>query len=164
MLNDREICKPEDVAAQVRYLEATPVRRIAELLKAGRCRLSRGNVTSLGALGALKTEFGQIGPYVCSEGDRQAKFSVGEVLPLLGRDTSADPTMLASIEALIVAHREGRVEYNITLFLIGGAVIIKDGNKRTIAYHAAQQGSEARIVYPVFIVEPVEPTANIVAN
>ena len=98
-------------------------------------------------LGALKTEFGQIGPYVCSETDRQAKFSVAEVLPLLWKDPNADSAMLASIEALIVAHREGLVEYNITLFQIGDSVIIKDGNKRTIAYHAAQQGAEDRILF-----------------
>jgi hypothetical protein len=155
LFNDREICKPEEVAAQVRYLEATPVRGIAELLKTHRCRLDRANVTSVAALGALKTEFGQLGPYVCSETDRQDKFSVAEGLPLLRRDPDADPAMLASIERLIVAHREGRVEYNITLLQNGDSVIIKDGNKRTIAYHAEQQGADDRIVYPVFVVEPI---------
>jgi hypothetical protein len=154
MFEKRKTCSRDETAAQIRYLSATPVKGIAELLKAGHCRLCRGNVTSLATLGALKTEFGQIGSHVCSRSEGQEKFLVGEVLPLLREDPNADPAMLASIEAFIVSHNQGRVEYNITLFQIGSEFIVKDGNKRTIAYHALQQGGKDRIVYPVFIVEP----------
>ena len=46
----------------------------------------------------------------------------------------------------------GEVEYNVTIFDFGNTFIMKDGNKRTIAfYERRKEAGNDVIEYPVFI-------------
>lgn len=152
MIADVRPCSPEELQSQIAYLEATPVREIAELLRVGRCSLKKGIVRSLPELGLLKTEFGPIGPLVPSASDGEVKFRVHEVAPILRANPGVDDGgLLAKIEALIEADARGQIQYNVTIFHHGGELIVKDGNKRAIAFYERRKGSGNRIEFPVFI-------------
>jgi hypothetical protein len=156
MITNVEGCSEEEAQAQIRYLAQTPIRGIAELLESGRCRLKKGVVSSLIALGSLNTEFGQIGSLVPSVSNEERKFRVSEIVPLLRSNPDADERLLQKIEAFVAADKRGEVKYNVTIFNYGDALVIKDGNKRTIAFYERRKESASDdIEFFVYIVEPV---------
>ena len=59
------------------------------------------------------------------------------------------------IEAFVEADKLGEVKYNVTIFNYGNALVIKDGNKRTIAFYERRKESADDIEFFVYIVEPV---------
>jgi hypothetical protein len=156
MITNIEDCSEEEVQAQIRYLAQTPVRGIAELLQSGRCRLKKGVVSSLIALGSLNTEFGQIGSLVPPVSNKERKFRVSEIVPLLRSNPDADDRLRQRIEAFVEADEQGEVKYNVTIFNYGNAIVIKDGNKRSIAFYERRKESASDdIEFSVYIVESV---------
>jgi len=141
-------------------LEATPVRVIAKLLRTGQCTLKSGIVRSLAQLGALKTEFGHIGVLLPPTVHGERKFRVCEVGPVLRSNAGVDNGgLLREIDAFIAKDERGEVQYNVTIFRQGTDLVVKDGNKRTIAFYERRKGSSDEIEFPVFIVEPAEQGA-----
>jgi hypothetical protein len=131
------------------------VRGIGELLRRRVCTLSKGRVKTLRDLGALKTEFGQIGmllPHV-STGER--KFRISEVTPLLRTNPGLDDELLRKIDEFASKDRRGEVTYNVTIFSHGSDLVVKDGNKRTIAFYERRRDSlTEQIDFPVFLIQP----------
>jgi hypothetical protein len=120
MIEDVEGCHEKELQAQIAYLESTPVRGIADLLRNGRCTLKKGIVRSLHCLGNLKTEFGQIGPLTPSATEGEGKFRVSEVVPTLRANRHVnDGDLLRAIEVFIEKDSLGEVEYNVTIFDFG---------------------------------------------
>lgn len=157
VIADVRSCSFEEFRRQIGYLEATPVRGIAELLRTGRCTLKRGIVRSLAQLGALKTEFGQIGVLLPPAMHGERKFRVREVAPVLRSNPEVDEGgLLREIDAFIEKDERGEVQYDVTIFRQGTDLVVKDGNKRTIAFYERRKGSSDEIEFPVFIVEPAE--------
>lgn len=155
MIADLRDCTEQELQAQIKYLEETPVRGIAQLLRSGRCVLKRGSVPTLTQLGALKTEFGQIGPLVPAATHGEMKFRVAELVPLLRNNPGVDDGLLTKIEAFVEKDERGEVEYNVTIFDHGNDLVIKDGNKRTAAFFERRKGSSNdAIAFPVFVVQP----------
>jgi hypothetical protein len=151
-------CSPEETRRHITYLSSTPVSRIAELLRSRRCVLKKGVVSSLQYLGSLKTEFGQIGPLVPAQQIGERKFLVSEIVPILraNRDVP-DGGLLESIEAVMGKVARNEVEFNITILLLNGEIIVKDGNKRTIAYYENRKNlNQTEIHYEVYVVEPAQ--------
>lgn len=105
MIEEIRVCSPSEVEAQIRYLERTPVAGIARMLEAGRCRLSKGVVRSLTSLGALKTEFGQLGTIPPPAMSGEQKFRVSEVLSAL-RQLPDSGGLLRRIEAFLQMNTE----------------------------------------------------------
>ena len=156
MIEDVTDCSAPEVEAQIAYLSGTPVRGIAGLLRAGRCRLRKGVVRSLGFLSSLKTEFGQLGPHEPPTDQGEQKFRVREVLPVLRENPECGGDLLRAIEALR-AKDEREIEYNVTVMRVGADLVIKDGNKRTIDFSERHKGGPDLIEYPVFLVELTGP-------
>jgi hypothetical protein len=152
VIDDVKDCSPAEVQAQIAYLDGTPVRGIAHLLRKGRCRLRKGVVRSLAFLKSLKTEFGKLGPHEPAVEQGEPKFRVAEVLPLLRGDPDSGGELLTAVEA-ILAKDERDIEYNVTVMRIGADLIVKDGNKRTIAFCERSKDAGDQIEYPVFLVE-----------
>jgi len=142
MIEDLEECSEREIQDQIAYLEGTPVRGIADLLRNGQCTLKKGVVRSLNRLGNLKTEFGEIGTLIPSATEGDKKFRVSEVVPTLRTNPNVDDGgLLAEIEDFIEKDRLGKVEYNVTIFDFGNEFIMKDGNKRTIAFYENRKDS-----------------------
>lgn len=154
MIDDIQRCNAGDLESMIRYLAASPVFSIAALLREGRLTLKRGVIRSVGDLGMLKTEFGNLGKLVPSQRAGEPKFLVSEVLPSLRRNPGADDGLLDAILGFMGSDERGQVEYVVTVFRAGTDLIVKDGNKRTIAYFERRRGNLKAIDYPVFIVEP----------
>ncbi|MES9838687.1 MAG: hypothetical protein AB2653_09440 [Candidatus Thiodiazotropha endolucinida] len=155
MIHDIEDCVPEEVQYQITYLAKTPVRGIASLLLSGRCTLKKGVIRSLKYLGGLKTEFGEIGPLIPSAKEGEKKFLVSEIVPILKANPEVeDNGLLVAIEDFMAKDKRGEVTYNnITIFDIGQEYIIKDGDKRSIAFYENNKTHNSDIVdYPVFVV------------
>lgn len=154
MISDLRDCTEQELQAQINYLEGTPVRGIAELLRTGQCVLKRGSVPTFTHLGALKTEFGQIGPLVPNATDGETKFRVAELVPLLRNNSGVDDGLLQKIDAFVEKDKRGEVDYNVTIFDHGNDLVIKDGNKRTVAFFERRKGSSNdAIAFPVFVVQ-----------
>lgn len=152
MIQGVEQCSNEETNAQIEYLISTPVSGITEYLINGQLKLSKGNVESLEFLGSLKTEFGVIGSIVPKSMEGQKKFRVSELVPALkNHPTVDDGGLLKKIES--IASNVNEIEFNITVLALGNELIIKDGNKRTIAFYENRKESLNRdICYPVYIV------------
>lgn len=150
-------CEPEEIASQISYLDSTPVSGIAQLLRSGKCILSKGFITSLQALGFLKTEFGQIGTLIPSSITGQKKFIVSEIVPVLRANPGAkDDGLLRTIEALIEKEANDEVDFNVTLFKMNEEYIIKDGNKRTVSFYENRRHlKQDKIRYEVYLVKPI---------
>ncbi len=163
MITDVENCSAEELQNQIAYLANTAVRGIAELLRNGQCTLKKGIVRSLSWLGNLKTEFGQIGPLIPSATEGEKKFRVSEIVPLLRANPVVDDGgLLKAIEAFIEKDTLGEVEYNVTIFNFGNDLVMKDGDKRTVAfYEHRKETSNNSIEFPVFIVQPAGMAPNI---
>lgn len=146
-------CTQEELEAQIRYLEQTPVRGLAALLRAGTCDLSAGHVRSVASIGGLKTEFGELGPLRPPSREGARKFLVSEVWPALEATPGADDAMHTAIARFMRKDEYGDVDYNITLVLFDGEVIVKDGNKRTIAFYERRRTFAGSIEFPVFVVD-----------
>ncbi len=157
MLENIIECEPEELESQLRYLDSTPVSGIAQLLRSGKCLLSKGIVTSLQALGDLKTEFSQIGPLIPSSITGQGKFIVSEIVQILRANPDVkDDGLLQSIEALIEKETNDEIDFNITLFKMNEEFIIKDGNKRTIAFFENRRHlNQDNIRYEVYLVNSI---------
>lgn len=152
MIEEVRPCSVIEILRQATYLEATPVRDIAWKLRVGQVSLSRGIVRSLVDLGALKTEFGQIGPLPAPARTGASKFLVSEVLPLLTENPGADDVLLAKIQYLIGKDARGAVDFNTTVLRLGTDLIVKDGNKRAIAFYERRRGSRDAVEFSVFVV------------
>ncbi len=155
MITDVENCSADELQRQIAYLCKTPVRKIAKCLWGRQCTLKKGIVRSLKALGNLKTEFGKIGSSFPKGTDGEQKFRVSEVMPLLRSKRECDAQLQNKIEAFIAKDGRGEVEYNVTVFCSGNDPIIKDGNKRTIAfYERRKELSNDVIEFRVYVVQP----------
>jgi len=152
MIADIKLCTASELADQIRYLSPTPVSDIAKLLQSGQCRLSQGVIRSLADLGALKTEFGAIGPLTPPAMQGEKKFRVREILSLLHANPGIDVDLHTKIDAFL-QDDEGNIDYNVTVMRLNNDLIIKDGNKRSIAFYERRRGSTEQIDYPVFLVE-----------
>ena len=135
-------------------MHETPVRGIGALVRARKCVLKRGSLRTLAALAALKTEFGQIGPFVPRASDGERKFRIAEIVPLLRSNPGADDELLRRIEGFVEKDSRGEVRYNVTILLQGSEYIVKDGNKRTIAFYERRRESMTHLIeFPVFVVQ-----------
>lgn len=154
MIDDLRVCLNSEVADQIAYLENTPVRGIANLLKRKQCNLYQGSICSLKALGNMKTEFGDIGRLTPSATEGQKKFRVSEVVPILRANPDVDDRgLLKAIDTFIQKDRVGEIDYNVTIFNLENEYIIKDGDKRTIAFYENRKSSKyGDIEYPVYVV------------
>lgn len=132
----------------------TPVADIASLLLNSHCVLKKGNIRSLRYLGNLKTEFGAIGPLFPSAHEGEKKFRVSEMAPvLIANPEVEDNGLLQAIEKLMAKDERGEVSYNVTILDCGAEYLIKDGNKRTIAFFENKRAAGIdNILYPVFVV------------
>jgi hypothetical protein len=154
MIHDIKECVSKEVQSQIAYLAQTPVRGIASLLRSGQCMLSKGVIRSLNYLGELKTEFGQIGPLIPSAEEGEKKFRVSEIVPILKANPKVqDNGLLVAIEEFMAKDKRGEVSYNVTIFDTGSEYIIKDGDKRSIAFYENNKTFNSDIIdYPVFVV------------
>ncbi len=106
MIDDIKECSKREIQDQIAYLERTPVRSIADLLRNGRCTLRKGVIRSLNALGNLKTEFGAIDSLIPSATEGEKKFRVAEVVPTLRSNPNVnDGCLLCKIEDFIEKDR-----------------------------------------------------------
>jgi hypothetical protein len=159
MITDIENCSAQQLQSQINYLLETPVKGVAVNLLCGLCSLKKGNVRSLSWLGDLKTEFGQIGHLSPDAGKGQRKFRVREVVPLLRANPGVDARLLRAIEDFVKKDELGEVEYNVTLYYDGSELVMKDGDKRTIAFYERRKDlGDDTIQYPVFIVSRLAST------
>lgn len=153
MIEDLRVCSEKELREQIVYLEHTPVRGIADLLIEKQCSLNKGVVRSLKYLGNLKTEFGEIGTLIPNTTEDEKKFRVSEVMPILRANPKIDYDLLDAIETLIQQDRAGNIVYNVTVFGVGNEYIVKDGDKRTIAFYENRKSSESDVIkYPVYVV------------
>ncbi len=159
MLSGLRACSPEEVVAQARYLFDTPVWSLACDLRNGARVLWRAAISSHRDLGSLPTIFGDIGGHRPAPGSGRATFTVSEILPLLLCHHAADLTMLRAIEELMAADAAGRVEYNATILRSKDALMLVDGNKRTVAFYERWRATTAgdSIEYPVFVIDRPVP-------
>ena len=155
MITDLRLCSAGELRKQIDYLAATPVAGIAALLRGGQLALKAGTIRSLATMGSLKTEFGQIGSIVVANSDAQSKFRVAEVLPLLEAHAGLDDPMLEKIRTFMRKDESGQVHFNTTLLRVGGELIIKDGNKRTIAFFERRRGWTDNVEFSVHLVEEI---------
>ena len=154
MITDLLNCTEQELQAQIAYLEGTPVSGIAQRLRTRQYILKKGSVLTLTQLGALKTEFGKIGPLVSNATDGEKKFCVAELLPILRNNPGVDDGLLTKIDAFVEKDMRGEIEYNVTILDQGNDLVIKDGNKRTVAFFERRKGaSNDAIVFPVFVVQ-----------
>ena len=158
MFNNLCECSPEETQRQMDYLSSTPVSGIAQLLRSGRCVLKKGIVCSLQFLGNLKTEFGQIGLLTPGQRNGEEKFLVSEIVPMLrANPIVSDGGLLNKIEAIMEREAKNEIEFNITLMLWNGETIVKDGNKRTIAFFENRKNlNQAEVSYEVYLVVPAQ--------
>lgn len=151
MILNLQLCSPAEISTQIAYLEATPVAAIATQLCRGTLCLYKGIIQSLDALGTLKTEFGTIGTETAPPMDGERKFRICQVLPLLRANAGLDNLMLQKIEEFMQKDARGDVEYNVTVLKSETDLIVKDGNKRTIAFYERRKGLHDPIHLPVFL-------------
>lgn len=153
MIADLVECSESETQDQIGYLAGTTVQGIAYLLQSGQCTLKKGVVHSLNYLGNLKTEFGKIDGLIPSATEGEKKFRVSEIVPMLKANPIVnDDGLLDGIEGFIEKDRLAEVEYNAMIFDFGNEFIIKDGNKRTIAFYENRKDSDKDVIeYPVYI-------------
>jgi hypothetical protein len=156
MIEDLKKCSKIEENEQIAYIAETPVRGIAELLINRQFRLQKGIIRSLKYLGNMKTEFGVIGRLIPPATDGANKFRVSEVVPtLLSNPDENDDGLLHAIESFIETDQRNEVEYNVTIFYNGSEYIIKDGDKRSVAFYENRINSNNdSIEYPVYVVSP----------
>ena len=100
----------------------------------------------------MHTEFGEIGRLV----PKNTKFLVAELLPVHRTNSDVDDGgLLQKIEALVEPVRSASVEMNITILCTQSGYLVKDGNKRTVAFYeiGLKSGTDA-ISFPVFVLTP----------
>jgi hypothetical protein len=156
VITDLHQCSDAQLREQINYLRSTPVAGIARLLDEGRCCLMAGTIRSLTMLGSLKTEFGQIGCLKAPHGPGERKFRVAEVLPLLEANPGIDAPMLRSIRFFMLKDECAELVLNTTILNLGSDLVIKDGNKRTIAFFERRRASGDDIAFRVHVVQPVQ--------
>jgi hypothetical protein len=154
MIHNIKNCVQDEVRDQIAYLANTPVRGIASLLQREQYVLKKGVIRSLNYLGGLKTEFGEIGPLIPGAEEGEKKFLVSELVPVLKEHPEVeDNGLLKEIEEFMAKDKRGEVSYNVTIFDFGSEYIIKDGDKRSIAFYENNRTSGSDTIdYPVFIV------------
>jgi len=75
---------------------------------------------------------------------------------LLRSNPHTDDKLMQTIEAFVEADKRGEVKYNVTIFNYGNDLVIKDGNKRAIAFYERRKESASDdIEFLVYIVELV---------
>lgn len=156
MIDDIKGCTLEEIQNQIDYLAQTPVSGIASLLHSSQCTLRKGVIRSLRYLGNLKTEFGPIGPLLPEAEEGQAKFRVSEIVAILRANPEVENNgLLEAVEEFMIKDKRGEVSYNITIFDFETEYIIKDGDKRAVAFYENNKtaGSDT-IEFPVFVVSP----------
>jgi len=147
-------CSIDEIQTQIQYLAQTPVAGIARLLWKQQAVLKKGIIQSLRCLGTLKTEFGEMARSVPQATSGERKFRVAELLDLLNGPDCPDNALLSGVKNFISMDARGEVIYNVTLLFRAGEYLIKDGNKRTMAFYSRRRESrEDRIYFPVYIVE-----------
>ena len=158
MIKNIKQCSESEINSQIKYLSNTPVSKIADFLRTGSLKLQKGIITSLSDLGQLKTEFGPIGNIKPKAIEGEIKFIVSELVPTLKNNPNViDNGLLVNIESIAEKEKKNEIEFNITIFSNGNELIIKDGNKRTVAYYENRKTNIIdSIDYPVYIIE--QPT------
>lgn len=147
-------CRPDEAEAQAKYLAVTPVAGLADHIRSRRLRVLRGIVESVQTLGQLKTEIGSIGRLT----PRDGKFLVSELLPVLRANSDVeDGGLCAAIEALFEPVRLGNVSMNVTVLSANFDQVVKDGNKRTVAfYEITRESNVNEISFPVFVLVSID--------
>ena len=154
MIQNIEKCSEIEIEHQAKYLLDTPVSGIVQYLKNGELKLSKGKVDSLHLVGNLKTEFGEIGSIVPSAKKGEIKFVVSELVPALRNNPNVnDGGLLEAIEAIAEKEKKNEIEFNVTVLMLRGEPIVKDGNKRTVAFYENRKSNlDQKICYPVYVV------------
>lgn len=126
----------------------------------------KGIVCSLQHLGGLKTEFGQIGRLVPEQGAGEKKFLVSEIVPLLrANPTVSDGGLLRRIEAIMDSEARNEIDFNITALQWNDEIILKDGNKRTIAFYENRKNSnQVEINYGIYFVMPRQNSVRLLSE
>lgn len=154
MITDIMICGIQETQNHIRYLEQTPVRELADLLRSKHYVLKKGNITSLNYLGSLKTEFGELGGIKSMKVFDRNKFLVSEVMTILRRSDCSDKISLQSIEYFTKIDGENKLELKITIFNDGTDYIIKDGNKRAVAFYERRINiNKNNIIFPIYLID-----------
>jgi len=135
-------CEAGELKQQINYLKNTPVKGLSDLLKQGELQLGYTFINSIDALGALKTEFGAIDTLAPQSCNGEKKFLVSDIYSALCSNPSIDDGgLLQSIEEIRIAESNNEVEFNITALFQNNELVIKDGNKRTIAFYENRRNS-----------------------
>ncbi len=131
----------------------TPVKQLAEYLRNGQLKLSKGKVNSLYYLGNLKTEFGVIGDIVPKTSEGEVKFTVSELVPALRNNPDVnDDGLLNKIEAIIEKEKNNEIEFNVTVLSLKNELVLKDGNKRTVVFYENRRTNLGQVInYPVYV-------------
>ncbi len=155
MLKNIRACSSAEALAQMEYLRATPVSCLVKLVEQNHLVLFRASIESLTDLGKLKTEFGVIGRLHPSVTSGCKKFLVSEIVPTLRANPDVnDDGLLQRIERIVELEDIGAVEYNTTILDGGLELVIKDGNKRTIAYFERFREKGDQRAFDVFVLRP----------
>lgn len=154
MIADIVICGTQETQNHMDYLEQTPVRGLADLLRFGGYVLKKGNIISLKYLGSLKTEFGELGGINSGKVFDRNKFLVREVMTILRRSDCSDKKSLSSIEYFMKMDEAGELEFKITIFHDNTEYIIKDSNKRAVAFYERRKKiNENNIIFPFYLID-----------
>ncbi len=147
-------CGIQEKQNLIRYLENTPISGLVNGLRSGVFVLKKGNIISLEYLGSLKTEYGDLGGIISREIIKRSKFLVSEVMAILKRPDCSDEKSLDSIEFFIKKNEAEECEYIISIFHDKTDYIIKDGNKRAVAFYEKRKAiNKDNITFPIYIIE-----------
>lgn len=154
MITDIVVCEPQETQDHIRHLKQTPVSGLAGLLLSKKYILKKGKIISLEYLSSLKTEFGELGGITSREVFGRNKFLVSEVMTILKRSDCSDKTSLRSIEYFIKRDEANELEFKITIFHDNTDYIIKDGDKRAIAFYERRKKiSGNNITFPIYLID-----------
>lgn len=147
-------CEVSEVKEQIDYLRNTPVKRLSDLLKQGKLQLGFTFINSIEALGTIKTEFGPIDILMPQSNSGDKKFLVSEIyFALCSKPDIDDAGLLQAIEEIRIAESNNEIEFNVTALLQNNELVIKDGNKRTIAFYENRRiNNHKKINFKLFVV------------
>lgn len=158
MITYIENCGIRETEELICYLEKTPVKELANLLRSKNYELKKGNITSIEDIGSLKTKFGELGEIQSIEVFNRDKFLVKEVIPILMRTENHSnkyaQKALNEIKEFIIKDKADELEYKISIFQeVNAGYVIEDGNKRSIAFYERRKTNEKNISFPIYLID-----------
>jgi hypothetical protein len=151
------ICSPAEALEHMRYLQGTPVRWAVDCLRSGRAVLKKGTITSLTALGNMRTILADFGGIPLPP--EQDRTLVRQIYPWSQRPDFGGPRRevdRASLAEFMQWDENGSLEPHIkaTITLHRGRYALIDGNKRAAVFHAnRERNGTDDIGLPVHIVD-----------